>query len=111
MVGCFSSRQKGQFGAEDNAYAQVNRNYVGTGPPSAKGFEALALKQRASAGGSDAAAHQQAAAAPPTCAVVDKSKNKKKKGKEKLGHTDAEVDKSKKTAKVCQSVGPCNPKL
>ena len=102
MVGFFSSRQEGQFNAEDNAYSQVNHGYAGTGPRS-NGTETVALQQRAAADGSDAAAHQQAAAASPTYAEVDKSKKKKKKKEEeKQDYTYAEVDRSKKAKKVCQ---------
>ena len=74
MVGCFSSRQEGQFGARVNAYAQINQGYADPGLPSANGTEALALQQRATTRESDAATHQQAAATPSINAAVDKYK-------------------------------------
>ena len=110
MVGFFSSRQEGQLGAEDNAYSQVNHGYEGTGPRS-NGTETVPLQQRAAADGSDAAAHQQEAAASSTSAEVDKSTKKRKEEEEKLDYTHAEVDRSKETKKVCQSVGPRHPTL
>ena len=111
MVGFFSSRQEGQLDAEDNAYSQVNHGYAGTGPRS-NGTESVPLQQRAAADGSDAAAHQQEAATSPTSGEVDKSKKEKKKEEEeKLDYTYPEVDRSKETKKVYQSVGPRHPTL
>ena len=82
MVGCFSSRQEGKFGAEGNACTQVNQGYTGPGLLSANGIEALALQQRVTTGESDAATHQKAAATPSTNAIVDIYNEYKKKEEE-----------------------------